>query len=142
MAGQTSGQNTKLEKSRKLFKELLQHMLSIVKSYYADAAGDEQVAGQQVMSGAPMEMDGDDCQCKWMWFDGLRLVGRDKTHAARMIFEETMKGRCISGGMLQPHASRPRPHQQHHHELSCHIRMVCEQCGPVRSWRWQNTFVI
>ena len=43
------------------------------------------------MSGAQMEMDDDACQCKWMWFDGLRRVGRDKTHAARRILTRPWK---------------------------------------------------
>ena len=70
-------------------------MLSIIKFYYADAAGDEQLAGQRLMSGAPKEMDDDACQGKWMWFEGLRLVGRDKTHAAMRILTIPWKCRCL-----------------------------------------------
>uniref|UniRef100_UPI00333FAE32 hypothetical protein n=1 Tax=Limnohabitans sp. TaxID=1907725 RepID=UPI00333FAE32 len=85
------GSENKAREEPQIDQVLLQHMLSIIKFYYADVAGDEQVAGQRLMSGAQMEMDDDACQCKWMWFDGLRLVGRDKTHAARRILTRPWK---------------------------------------------------
>ena len=63
------GTEHKAREEPQIYQELLQHMLSIIKFYYAYAAGDEQVAGQRLMSGAPKEMDDSACQCKWMWFD-------------------------------------------------------------------------
>jgi hypothetical protein len=46
--------------------------------------------------GAPMGMDDDACQFKWMWFDGLRPVGRDKTHAQQIGVHKrgTKAGKC------------------------------------------------
>jgi hypothetical protein len=47
------GAEHKAREEPQIDQELLQHMLSIIKFYYADAASEEQVAGQLLMSGAP-----------------------------------------------------------------------------------------